>query len=571
MSAASTTMSPFVRFRHSIRHGLWLVAGVSVASNLLVLALPLYSLQIFDRVLLSHSVDTLWVLTFAVCVALLASVLLEGLRGQVLLRVSNRLAVSFERRLFDEILARASRLADRSMQPLRDLSVVRNFVTAPQGVVALADAPFALFYLLLVYWINLWLGHAMLVGMVVLLVLAWATDRFVAPHTRAAAESAQEAQRRLEGLTLGADAVAAHGIGAAAWRHWQEAQRPGLIDAAQAGAVAGSLASLAKGVRLLLNVALTGMGAYLAVSDQLTLGAMIAANIITGRALAPLEQVIGAARQWVVGRGAHARLEELLRSEPAPDGMQLPPMRGLLELERVIFMPPGSDKPTLKGITLRVEPGSFLGVIGPSAAGKSTLTRLITAVWAPRSGAVRVDGAEVQAWNREDFGRACGYLPQDVQLLGGSVRDNICRFSGADDAAVTAAALHADAHEMIVRLKDSYNTRVGPGGVALSAGQRQRIGLARALFGEPRLIVLDEPNSNLDTEGEQALAASLARARERGATLVVVSHRPSLLVHADLIALLVDGELKDFGPRAEVLQRLQPALPQVVSRKSNVA
>jgi len=246
-------------------------------------------------------------------------------------------------------------------------------------------------------------------------------------------------------------------------------------------------------------------------------------------------------------------------------------MRGLLELDRVIFMPPGSDKPTLKGVSLRVEAGKYLGLIGPSAAGKSTLTRLITGVWQPKSGTVRVDGAEVHAWNREDFGHACGCLPQDVQLLGGTVRDNICRFTGADDEHVTAAAQNADAHEMIVRLKDGYNTRVGPGGVALSAGQRQRIGLARALFGDPRLIVLDEPNSNLDAEGEQALAAAIGRARERGATLVVVSHRPSVLAQADFLAVLQDGELKDFGPRMEVLQRLQSPPPQVVGRKANVA
>ena len=556
------------RFRHSVRHGLWLVAGVSVATNLLLLSLPLYSLQIFDRVLLSRSIDTLWVLSAGVTLALMASVLLEALRGQVLLRVSNRLALAFERRLFDEILGRASRVGDRSQQPLRDLGGLRNFVTAPQGLTALTDAPFALIFLLLVYWIHIWLGHAMLAGMVLLLLIAWATDRLVAPLTRATGESAQDAQRRLDGLTLGADAVAAHGAGAAAYRYWQAAQHPALAAASQAGTLAGELASLAKAVRLLLNVALTGLGAYLAVRDELTLGSMMAANIVTARALAPLELLIGAARQLTVVRVAVAHLEQVLKTDAAEPAMRLPPMRGAVEFERVIFIPPGSDKPTLKGISCRIEAGCFVGLIGPSAAGKSTLARLLTGVWAPRSGVVRIDGADVQAWNREDFGRACGYLPQDVQLHNGTVRENICRFTGAADEAVVAAAQEADAHEMIVRLAQGYDTPVGPAGAALSAGQRQRIGLARALFGAPMLIVLDEPNANLDVEGEQALSRALERAKARAATLVVISHRPSVLAQADMLGVLHDGELKDWGPRQDVMQRLQP--PQLVQRKAHV-
>ncbi len=558
---------PIEQFRHSVRHGLWLVVAVSIATNLLLLALPIYSLQIFDRVLLSRSMDTLWVLTLAVVLALLASVVLEALRGQVLLRVSNRLALGFERRLFDEILLRASRVADRSLQPLRDLATVRGFATAPQGLVAIADAPFALVFLGVVYWIHPWMGHAMVLGMALLLLITWGNERMVAPRTRAAAAAALEAQKRIDGLAHAADVVAAHGSGEAAWRHWNGAQLPSLGEASQAATVAGVLAGLAKGVRLLLNVALTCLGAYLAARDELTLGAMIAANIITARALAPLELLIGAGRQWTVVRVALARLEEILKAPAAQPAMHLPALRGRLEFDRVIYIPPGADRPTLKGLSFRVDEGKFLGLIGPSAAGKSTLARLITGVWAARSGTVRVDGAEVQSWNRADFGRACGYLPQDVQLFNGTVRENIARFTEAGDEDIIAAAQGADAHEMILRLKDGYDTRVGLAGAALSAGQRQRIGLARALFGAPNLIVLDEPNANLDTEGEAALLHSLERARARGATLVVISHRPSILAQADLLAVLQDGELKEFGNRQDVMQRLQP---QLVARKANV-
>ena len=342
--------SHFEQFRQSVRHGLWLVFGVSVATNLLLLALPIYSLQIFDRVLLSRSVDTLWVLTAAVVLALGASVVLEALRGQVLLRLSNRMALAFESRLFDEILARASRVGDRSQQPLRDLVALRNFAIAPQGLTALADAPFAILFLLLVYWIHIWLGHAMLAGMVLLVLIAWVTDRLVAPLTRGAGESAQDAQRRLDGLTLGADALAAHGTGAAAYRYWQAAQHPALASAARAGTLAGEMAALAKAVRLLLNVALTGLGAFLAVRDELTLGAMIAANIVTARALAPLELLIGAARQFTAVRVAAARLEQVLKVAVVEPAMHLPPMRGAVEFDRVIYIPPGADKPTLKGV-----------------------------------------------------------------------------------------------------------------------------------------------------------------------------------------------------------------------------
>ncbi len=527
-------------------------------TNLLMLALPLYSLQIFDRVLLSHSMDTLWVLTLGVCIAMISVALLEGLRGQLLLRLSNRLALTFERRIFDEILLKASRVGDHSLQAMRDLGMLRNFISAPQGLVALIDAPLIPIYILVVYFMHPWLGHAMVIGALLLIAVALATEKFVMPVTKVGLNKTQSAQNRLDGLVQGSSVVVAHGMNDQAFAYWQSLQHEALASTSHAGILSGQFSSAAKGTRLFLNIALTGIGAYLAIHNEITIGAMIAANIMTSRALAPMELLIGASRQLIGVSMAYQRLEDILKKNTAPAGIRLPSPQGEIEVDRVIFMPPGSDQPTIKGISFKLEPGTFLALIGPSAAGKSTLAQLLCGIWLPKSGVIRLDGADVNAWNRDDFGRNCGYLPQDVQLMNGTVRQNICRFTNAEDEAIIAAAQAASAHDLIVRLPKGYDTEVGPAGSALSAGQRQRIGLARALFGDPKFIVLDEPNANLDSDGEIALSESLAKAKARGATLIVISHRPSLLGLADIIAVLVDGQLQQFGPRQEIMKKLQP-------------
>jgi PrtD family type I secretion system ABC transporter len=551
-------------FLVSVSRGLWLIGGLSFVFNLLILALPIYSLQIFDRVLLSRSVDTLWVLTAGVILALGAASAIEGIRGQLLLRLSNRISLTFDRQLFDEILSRATRAGDRSLQAVKDLNAVRAFVVAPQGFVTIIDSPLIPLYLVVVYLMHPWLGHAMVIGALVLIGIAWANEIAIGAKTRQAMDSVLDAHQALSETIAGGDVVVAHGVAEQAFEHWLGKQHQALEATSRSGSVGGRFSSAAKSVRLLLNVTLTGLGAYLAINDRITLGAMIAANILTARALAPIEALIGAARQFIGVRMSWVRLGEILKAESRPEATRLPPSRGELEFERVVFVPPGGEQPTIKGVSLKLEPGSFVGLIGPSAAGKSTLMRLACHVWEPTSGTVRLDGADVRVWHQPDRGRACGYLPQDVQLLGGTVRDNICRFMEADDEEVVAAARAAGVHEMILRLPKGYETPIGSGGTRLSAGQRQRIGLARALFGEPRLILLDEPNSNLDTEGEQALDECLARTKARGATLVVISHRPAVLALADKLAVLVDGQIQQYGSRSEILQRVQPgAVAQV--------
>lgn len=551
------------------RRSLVTVGIASTVINLLLFALPLYSLQVYDRVLTSRSTDTLWLLTLIVAVALLLSALVDTLRTRMLLRIGNAYALALGPRLLDASIAHSARTAEPNGQALRDLQTVRSFVSGQQGLVTLFDAPQAPLFLAMVYAMHPGLGHTMLFGMFVLLALALATESLIGRLLRAAGEAGIHAQHRIDAVMQNAEVVEAMGMRAAMRNYWLIAQLEAMSAASRAGDRGAHLAGLAKGVRLMLNLLLAGVGAWFAIHDQITIGAMVAVSILAARGLAPLETMIGAWKGLVSTRTAVARINLALERFPrAESTMSLPAPSGRLTVERLTYAPPGAEQQTIKGISFNLEPGSWLGLIGPSAAGKSTLAKLICGVWQPRSGSVRLDGADVFASNRNEFGRHCGYLPQDVELFAGTLRDNIARFGPADDAEVVAAAQMASCHDLILRLPKGYDTEIGPGGATLSGGQRQRIGLARALFRQPRLIVLDEPNSSLDNEGEAALMKAVTRARAGGATIVMISHRPSALAGADLLAVLVDGQLQQFGPRDEVLAKVQP--PQTVRPLSGV-
>lgn len=544
------------------RRSLATVAVASVLINLLMFALPLYSLQVYDRVLSSRSVDTLWLLSLIVALALGVAALVDVLRARILLRVGNGLALALGPRLMETAISRSARLAEPDGQLLRDVQTVRGFVGAPQGLVALIDAPLVPLYLIAVYAMHVGLGHAMLFGIVCLLGLALLTEVRTGGVLREAGEAGIRAQRRVDGVMLNAEVVEAMGMRAAMRRVWLQAQAEAMSLASAAGDRAAHLAGLAKAVRLLLNLLLTGGGAWYAIHDEITVGAMVAVGILSARGLAPLESLIGAWKGLVASRSALQRIDLALADAPrAESAMSLPAPAGRLVLERVGYQPPGAVQPTIKGVDMVLEPGTWLGLIGPSAAGKSTLAKLICGVWRPQAGSVRLDGAEVFGCKRSEFGRHCGYLPQDVELFAGSVRDNIARFDATDDAEVVAAAQLAGCHEMILRLPQAYDTVIGAGGASLSGGQRQRIGLARAVLRRPRLVVLDEPNASLDNEGEAALLAALAQLREGGSTIVMISHRPSALAGADTLAVLVDGRLQQFGARDEVLARMQGLVP----------
>lgn len=544
--------------------------------NVLLFALPLYTLQVYDRVLTSRSSETLFYLTLLVLFALTASAVLDAIRSRLFLRIGNAYSLQLGSRLIDLSIAQSARTSDPSSQPMRDMQTIRNFVTAPQGLAIIFDAPLVPLFLASVYVMHIGLGHAMLFGVILLVVLTLVTELLTGNAMRAASEAGIEAQRRIDGVIQNAEAVEAMGMRAAMRNYWQKAQSQSLAEASVAGDRATILGSVARWVRMLLSLMMTAAGAWYAIHDEITIGAMVAANILSARGLAPLEIMISAWRSTQNVRVSVDRINNAIAKHLRPEGTtQLPEPRGEITVEQLFYVPPGSEQPTIKGVGFRLPAGSWLGLVGPSGAGKSTLVKLICGVWQPRSGAVRLDGADVFTWPRSDFGRHCGYLPQDVELFAGTVRDNIARFLPAEeipDAMVVEAAKTAGVHDLILRLPKGYDTPLGPGGASLSIGQRQRIGLARAFLGMPRLIVLDEPNSNLDTEGEQALVESVRRARKAGSTIIMICHRPSLLADADFIGVLVDGQMQHFGPRDEILQRIQakPApRPAVVAREEH--
>lgn len=560
--ARSELTGLLVMLRQTAGQAVVAVGVISLAMNFFMLALPVYSLQIFDRVLLSRSGATLFYLTLIVVVFITAYSFLESIRFKLLLRIGNRFQLAFESRVLDACIAQSARLSEPITHPLRDLAVVRNFLASPQGIVALIDTPLALVFLLVVYLIHPLLGAAMTVGVLFLMVIALATEWNTAAAVKAANDAGLKAQARASEIVGNAELVEAMGMRSAILRYWQKHSREGLYHQSVSGERNALFTAIGRWDRLILSIIITGLGAYLAIEDRITVGGMVAASILMGRGLAPLENLIPLWRQLIGVRYAWQQLNESLERFPrVENAMSLPIPTGALSIEQVTYFPPGSEVPTIKGITLQVLAGAQLGLVGPVSAGKSTLVKLICGIWKPRAGNVRMDNADVFQWNRTDFGRHIGYLPQEAELFSGTVRDNIARFGDAGDEDIVAAAMLAGVHGMILRLPSGYETVIGSGGATLSGGMRQRIGLARALFGDPRLVVLDEPSANLDSEGEQALLHALGELRARHITVVIATHQLALLKDVDQIGVIVDGQLKDFGPRSEVMK--QTAVPPI--------
>lgn len=543
----------------------WVVIGATIGMNLLMLMLPIYSLQIFDRVLTSRSVETLLYLTLIAVVLLTAYAFLESIRLKLLLRIGNRHQLAVEARIMDACIAQSARMSEPVHQPLKDLATVRGFVSSPQGLVSLIDTPMALIFLVVVYLIHPLLGGAMLLGTLLMIGIAIFTELATSRTVTRANNAGIQANARATEIVEKAELIEAMGMRRSILDYWRRFNNESLHFASLSGDRIAINTAIGRWTRLILSIALTGLGGYLAIQDRITIGGMIASSILMGRGLAPLESLIPLWRQLIGVRASWQRINEALARFPREENaMQLPPPSGRLQIEKVVYVPPGADAPTLKGISFQVPKGVILGLVGPVSAGKSTLAKLICGIWKPYSGNVRLDNADVYPWDRLDFGRHVGYMPQSADLLSGTVRDNIARFSAAaDDRHVVAAAQIAGVHDMILRLPKGYDTWVGTGGATLSGGFRQRVCLARAIFGNPSLVVLDEPSSNLDAAGEQALVQVLDTMRQRGATVVVVTHHIPILKNADLIAVLLDGQLHRFGPRSEVLVPADAASPLV--------
>lgn len=545
----------------TIRRGFVPVIVFSFFINLLMLTVPLYMLQVFDRVLASRNIDTLIVLTIIAVVSLLTLAALEAVRTYVMVGLSGWMS----RRLGGSILGSSvtgalDQTNDPSVRGLRDLEMLRAFLTGP-AVFAILDAPWVPIFLAVIFLIHPMLGWASTGGAIVLFGLALLNELATREPLSMANAQSQKSTHRAEAAVRNADMIAAMGVLPNLTRRWDQDNAKAIAYQALASRRAGGITAVAKFCRFVVQLAVLGLGAFLAVQQEITPGAMIAASIIMGRALAPVEQAIGAWKGMVSARDAYDRVNVLVDAERSVGTIELPPPKGRLTVENVTFGVPKRTEPIIRGVSFTLEPGEALGLIGPSAAGKTTLARLIVGTWRPTSGHIRLDGVDMTAWRDVDRQAYIGYLPQDVELLAGTVRDNIARMGDAEDAQVIDAAQLADVHEMILGLDNGYESEIGEAGGVLSGGQRQRIALARALFGTPALLVLDEPNSSLDRVGEQALLDTIDEMRRRGATIVVIAHRPSMLEHVDKILVLRDGRVDLYGTRDEVMSKLTGAQP----------
>lgn len=548
--------------------GSFMYAGLfSLFINMLMLLPAIYMLQVYDRVLTSSSISTLVALTVLVVVLYMVMGLLEIARSWLLVRVSAGLDMRLNERLFTAMFDSGLMTGRGSgAQPISDLTSLRQFLTG-QGLFAFFDTPWIPIYLAVIFLLHPVLGWFAVGGLVVIVTLAVVNEVSTRKPLTDSNSLAVSNLNALNGHLRNAEALEAMGMLGNVHRRWMQRHVEMLQLQARASDRAGVLANTSKSFRIMLQSLILGVGAYLAVLQEITPGAMIAGSILLGRALAPVDLLIGSWKQFLAARSAFTRLRGLLQAIPARmRRMRLPAPKGRLRAEQLVVVPPGGTVPVLRGLNFDIAAGETVGIIGPSAAGKSTLARAALGVWPAASGAVRLDGAAIADWNRDDLGPNIGYLPQDVELMEGTISENIARFGEIDPSTVVTAAQKAGVHEMILRLPQGYDTPIGQGGAVLSGGQRQRIGLARALYGSPCLVVLDEPNSNLDEHGEAALAAALGHLKRSQATVLVITHRPNLLHHVDRIMVLRDGLIQMFGPRDQVLAEF--ARPAAVGRST---
>lgn len=542
----------------------WGVALFSGIVNLLYLAPAIYMLQVYDRVLASRSEMTLAVLSILMLAAFLLMGGLESLRSKVLVRVGNALDEVMSKRVFTASFENNLRSGGKSSgQALNDLTQLRQFATS-NGLFAFLDAPWIPIYIAVVFMFHPWKGWYAVVATLILVLLAVLSDRVSKSPLEESNSAARASNQYFNSNLRNAEVIEAMGMLPNLMRRWYRLQARMLERQSYASDRAGVMVALTKTVRLTVQSGILGLGAYLALEGLITPGAMIAGSIILGRALAPVELLIGTWKQFLGAKDSYRRLSELLAEYPSRDpGMQLPRPRGELRAENVYVTPPRAQAAVLKALNFGFGPGEIIGIIGPSASGKSTLARTMMGIWPAQVGKMRLDGVDIFNWNKFEVGPAVGYLPQDVELFDGSIAENICRFGEIDSEKIIAAARACGLHEMILRFPGGYDTQIGEAGGILSGGQRQRIALARAIYDSPAFIVLDEPNSNLDDQGEAALIAAVLDMKKRGSTVVLITHRTSVLRAVDKLMLLRDGQVHMFGPRDEVLAALAKASQQV--------
>lgn len=534
-----------------------IVFVLSFFINLSVLVSPLYMQNIFDRVLQTHHGETLVWLTLVTMVVLLVIGALEALRGFVLARIGRW----WDETLREEVLAvavdQARRTGVNTAGVVQDLAAVRGFAGS-SAALPFFDAPWMPLFIGVIALIHPLLGVIAVVAAAMLLGLAFLMERGTRGLQSTVAEETSRGSALANSMIRNADTVFAMGMQRTLIDRYKRMQEPVLAIGQRTADFASAITGLTKFVRLGVQIFILGIGAWLVIRNQITSGGMIAASIILGRALAPAEQALGAWRNFVQARAAHRRLVDLLAlAQPVTETMKLPTPKGAVDVENLTYVLPGQERPVLKQVSFKLPAGRTLALIGPSASGKSTLCRTLIGSLVPQQGSVRLDGAAMSRWNRDQAARHIGYMAQSVELFAGTVKQNIARFTEATDEDIVAAATLAGCHDLILRLPNGYETEIGDGGSYLSGGQRQRIGLARAVFGEPRLVVLDEPNSNLDNDGEMALIRTIAALKARGTTVILVSHRASALNAADMIGIMREGTMERFGERDAILQDLK--------------
>lgn len=551
-NASRSDLGPVFR---AVLPGLFATGGFSLIINLLMLTGPLFMILVYDRALPSQSVPTLIGLSVLMVGLYAVFGLLSLVRSRLLVRIGNRIANRLQQRVFAAQLSQATRDGGtRGHDATRDLNTIREFMGGSTPAV-LFDAPWTPIYLACAYILHPFLGYAGLAGVTFLLIVALVNDILT---RRSAARVATEQARAgwvMSDVVRNHDTIGAMKMGDDIYTRWSDLQNKAQAGQSRTSDLASALSALSRAVRMLLQSAVLGLGAYLAIGGDLSAGSIIAASVLVGRALAPAEQAIAGWRHCVAANEARKRLATLLADNPVPqNSIQLPRPKGDIELKNVYATAPGSTSPILKNVSLSLGAGDILAVIGPSGSGKSTLARVITGAWQPLRGHVRLDRADMDYWNAAQLRDAIGYLPQTVELFSGTVRENIARFqSDATDNDVIAAAMGANAHDLILSLPKAYDTELGQAGSALSGGERQRIGLARVLYRDPSVVVLDEPNSNLDAAGITALNMSIEKLKAAGRTVILITHRQGALSLADKVLVLDKGRVSAFGPREEIL------------------
>ncbi|RLA72825.1 MAG: type I secretion system permease/ATPase [Epsilonproteobacteria bacterium] len=535
----------------------FIVGFFSLFVNLLMLVPPLYMLQLYDRVLTSRSEDTLIMLTGIVVILFITMALLEIVRSKILVKVGNKLDAILSKRIFDSLFELANKHPGKaSSMPLSDLTSIRQFMTG-NGLFAFFDAPWIPIYIAVLFIFHPMFGYFAIFAAIVLIIFTIVNEYSTKEKLGEANVKSRESIMYVDSNLRNAEVINAMGMKDNIQGIWQEKYYGFLNAQNSASNKAGIWSNISKSTRMLFQSLMLGLAGYLAIHDEVSAGMVIAGSIIMGRALAPLDLIINSWKGFSSARMSYHRLDDLLEEFPKDkEYMELPAPEGEVLLEGVVVVPPGASQPSIKGISMLVNKGDVVGIIGPSAAGKSSLARVILGLWPLVQGKARLDKADIYQWDKAALGEYIGYLPQDIELFEGTISQNISRFGKVDSTKVVEAAKKAGVHEMILRLSDGYDTKIGVGGATLSGGQRQRIGFARAIYNNPILVVLDEPNSNLDEQGEAALIKAINSLKEAQTTVIIITHRPNILQVTNKIAVIKQGLLEAYGDTNEVLSKM---------------